>query len=147
MYEYKVVESPARPGGLFWLQRRGRYAGALSDTINEAALDNREYQQAESGPNNHVVLIFRRHVERLDDVLPVFSSKYAKRRGLKPAPIAPRPVRALRIEDRGLLERLRGGQRRVGPNSKVADAKDIPAGANGEKKAPVIRILPTATEP
>ena len=144
MYEYKVVEGPASKGGS-WLKRRGRYVGALSDTINELALDNWEYQQAESGPNNQVVLVFRRHVERLEDTLPVFSSKYAKPRGLKSAPVVRRPARSLRIEDKGLLERLRGVQRRVRPTGKAADAKDIPASENGEKRASVIRILPTAT--
>ena len=68
MYEYKVVEAPhtrAR-GGI--LKRKAAAEEILTDTLNDLALDNWEFQRAETGlDKNANFLVFRRPVEKLSD--------------------------------------------------------------------------------
>lgn len=67
MYEYRVIEAPA-PARRGWFGKAPTYAETLSDTINELALENWEYQRAECGLQSSAkLLIFRKAVKKASE--------------------------------------------------------------------------------
>ena len=64
MYEYKVIEAPA-PSRRGFFRKSSSYAETLSQAINEAALENWEFQRAEAGLHGkQSMLVFRKLVEK-----------------------------------------------------------------------------------
>ncbi len=146
MYEYKVLERPTASGAR-WFKRKARTVAALSDAINDQALDRWEFQRTEPGPRNSQLLIFRRVIKPRDASALVFTSKYAKSARATQKIVARRPRHRVRIEDLELLERLRDDQRKIGPTVKRPDPSVPSKGTENGDAASVIRMVPDTSTP
>jgi len=133
MYEYKVVEAPHTRGRGGILKRKATAEEILSDALNELALDNWEFQRAETGLDKHTnFLVFRRVVEKLSDRNQRRESsdavaliEFSRGNDSQRKPVQPRRARDLIGTEDSLTKKLRAV-----PVPPISDSDEQSASAN-----------------